>query len=253
MKKYKTIIIDDEVNGAKTLKALIGVCCPQLEIVALSHHPEDAIDLILALQPDVIFLDIEMPEMSGFELLEKIGHITFDVVFVTAYAQFALKAFKTNAISYLLKPVDSDELITAYEKFLVKADHEIEHRLTRLENLFYEMRATRGFLRLPVATSDGIIFLETEKIIRLEADSNYTHIYIDGGKKVTSSKTMKDYEEHLPAEEFFRIHHAHIVNIRYVERYIRGEGGYIVTTDNTTLEVSRRRKTDLLSILNNLK
>ncbi|MBX7052385.1 MAG: LytTR family DNA-binding domain-containing protein [Flavobacteriales bacterium] len=253
MKRYRTIIVDDEINGAKTLKALVEVCCPQLDVIALSHTPEEAISLIMNLQPDLVFLDIEMPEMSGFEMLEKLGRFSFDVIFVTAYAEFALKAFKTNAISYLLKPIDGDELTVAYDKFLVKSDHKLEQRLTRLENLFFEMRTSRGFHRLPVATSDGIIFLETARIVRMEADSNYTHIFLDGGKKITSSKTMKDYEDILPAEEFYRIHHGHIVNIRYVERYIRGEGGYVVTTDQTTLEVSRRKKADLLTLLNNLK
>lgn len=253
MKKYKAIIIDDEINGAKTLRALVEVCCPQLDVVVLSHQPEEAIQLINDVQPDLIFLDIEMPEMSGFELLERVDHISFDIIFVTAYAEFALKAFKTNAISYLLKPIDADELVAAYEKFLQKVDHDIVQRLNRLENLFFEMRTAKGIQRLPVSTSDGIIFLDIERIIRLEADSNYTHIYLNNGKKVTSSKTMKDYEEMLPANEFFRIHHAHIVSVRYVEKYIRGEGGYVVTTDNTTLEVSRRRKSDLLAMLNNWK
>ncbi|MFN0030807.1 MAG: LytR/AlgR family response regulator transcription factor [Flavobacteriales bacterium] len=245
----KALIVDDEIKGAKTLHVLLREYCPQIEVAGMSHSMEDAESAIGVLHPDVVFLDIEMPDGSGFQLLERFPNHTFQVIFTTAYDHFAIQAFKTNAVSYLLKPIDADELKAAVKKLTVN-DAQRDSRLSNIENALTELRAmSRPNQKLAVHSVDGISFIETEKIIRLEADSNYTHIFTTGGKKMTSAKTLKDYEEALPAGQFFRIHHAHIVNLLHVERYIKGEGGYIVTNDNTTLEVSRRRKAELLEVL----
>ncbi len=254
MTKIKAIIVDDEVNGAKMLRSLLQAYCPDVDIIALAHSAETAIDIIHANTPDLLFLDIEMPKTNGFQLLEKLGKINFEVIFVTAYEQFALQAFKTNALSYLLKPVDADELVLTMEKFRSKTSGETLNRIKKMEEMLQELKnASPGMQRLAVHTSEGITFLDSDKIIRLEADSNYTHIFLVGGKKITSAKTLKDYEEAMSQMNFFRIHNGHIVNLKFVDRYIKGEGGFVVTSDNTTLEVSRRRKADLLEAIAKLK
>jgi two-component system LytT family response regulator len=246
-KTIRAAIIDDEIKSAKTLRALLESYCPEVEIVYMAHHPEQAIEILnTEQQPDVVFLDIEMPEMNGFQLLERLGKVTFDVIFTTAYDQFALQAFKTNAISYLLKPVDAEELTAAVQKVKNHIKSDTLTRLSYVEEMLTELKKGNQSSRLAVHTSEGVIFLDTEKIIRMEADSNYTHIYVAGNRKITSAKTLKEYEDLLSTKPFFRIHHAHLVNLRHVEKYIKGEGGYVVTSDQTTLEVSRRRKSELL-------
>jgi len=249
MIEIKAIIVDDEINGAKSLQSLLHSYCSSIKVIAIAHSAEQAIEIIGQQTPDLLFLDIEMPVINGFQLLEKLGKISFDVIFTTAYDQFALQAFKTNATSYLLKPIDSDELILAVQKVIEKRNDSPLDRIQKMEKLLQDLKNQNTQARLPIHTSEGVTFLDSDKIIRLEADSNYTHIFLIGGKKITSAKTLKEYEEVLIAKNFFRIHHAHLVNLRYIEKYIKGEGGYVVTVDQTTLEVSRRKKPELMEAL----
>ncbi len=246
----KALIIDDEIKGAKSLQVLLGEYCKNIEVLGIAKSVEEAFKSIEALDPELIFLDIEMPDGNGFQLLEKFPQHKFQVIFTTAYEHFAIKAFKTNAVSYLLKPIDADDLIAAVSKLQEKNKESNHDRIANIEQSLSELRGQlKQSHRLAVQGVDGILFIETDKIVRLEADSNYTHIFLVGGKKITSAKTLKDYESSLANEHFFRIHHAHLINLDHVERYIKGEGGYVVTTDNVTLEVSRRRKMELLEAL----
>jgi two-component system LytT family response regulator len=254
MKEIRTLIVDDEVNGAKSLRSLLEVYCPDVKVIGLAHSAEQAKVIIQDHAPDLVFLDIEMPITNGFQLLAQLDNISFDVIFATAYEQFALQAFKTNALSYLLKPIDADDLQVAVEKYRQKNSDETLIRIKKLEEIVQNMTHQNSQLaRIAVPSSEGLSYLDSSKIIRLEADSNYTHIFLEGGKKITSSRTLKEYEETLTSMNFFRIHNAHIVNLKFVDRYIKGEGGYVVTNDNTTLEVSRRRKTELLEALAKMK
>jgi two-component system LytT family response regulator len=242
------IIVDDEVSGAKGLERLLSRYCPSVEVIALAHSIDDAEQKITTLKPDIVFLDIEMPFGSGFDLLRRIKEINFEVVFTTAYSQYAIKAFKHNAIDYLLKPVDPDELIVAVKKCEQKKDKgKID--LKRIEDLFTSLAQPNKIHKLPVNTQDGIIYLELAKVLRLEADGNYTIIHLAEGKQFTSSKTLKEYEEMLPSREFFRIHKTNLVNLNYIKQYIKGEGGEILLSDGTVLEVSRYKKSELLSLL----
>ncbi len=255
MKKISCIIIDDEKNSAKMLQSLLAHFCPHVEVLALIHKPADAVEWLTNHDdPQVVFLDIEMPGMNGFQLLDAIPRITSNVIFTTAYEQFAIRAFKTKAISYLLKPIDGIELQAAVEKAEKQIGTNVSARIERIEAALQEIKSQSHKLsKVSVSTADGVLLVETSKIVRLEADSNYTHIHMDGGKKLTCSKTLKEYDDALCGRGFFRIHHAHIVNLGFVERYIRGEGGYVVTTDQTTLEVSRRKKAELLEAIRLLK
>lgn len=249
-KPIRSIIVDDEVNGARTLQTLLKNYCPHVDVIAIAHDSDTATKLISDLKPDLVFLDIEMPEMNGFQLLEKFRTPTFDVIFVTAYGHFALQAFKTNAISYLLKPVDPEELIMAIEKYERQSGNNGIQNFLQLEKLLQDLNEQKNHpFRLPVFTSEGVTFLEIDKLVRLEADSNYTHIHTMNGKRITSAKTLKEYEEQLAGKFFFRIHNAHLVNLHHIEKYIKGDGGYVITSDGANLEVSRRRKQELLDAL----
>jgi two-component system LytT family response regulator len=244
----KAIIVDDEASGAKGLEKLLNKYCRDSKVLASAATIEEAEQKIKALKPDVVFLDIEMPFGSGFDLLNRIKNIDFEVIFTTAYSQYAIKAFKHNAIDYLLKPIDPDELVNAVNKCEMKKGKETVD-LKKIENLFATLKQTNKIFKLPVHTQEGIIYLETEKVVRVKADGNYSVIYLTGGQKFTSSRTLKEYEEMLPAHEFFRIHKTNLVNLHHVKQYNKGEGGNVLMSDGTLLEVSRYKKTKLLALL----
>jgi two-component system LytT family response regulator len=242
------VIVDDEDSGARGLQKLLNRYCPQVNVAGMAHSIDEAEQKISASNPDVVFLDIEMPFGSGFDLLSRMKNIHFEVIFTTAYSQYAIKAFKHNAIDYLLKPIDPDELMEAVKKCEEKKGRETLD-LKKIENLFSSLSQTNKVQKLPVHTPEGIIYLEADKVLRLEADGNYTKIYLEGGQKYISSRTLKDYEEMFHPKEFFRIHKTHLVNLRHVKQYIKGEGGEVLMSDGTLLEVSRYKKNELLALL----
>ena len=242
------IIVDDEASGQEALEILIRKYCPDVKLIALASSADEAEKKILELKPDLIFLDIEMPFANGFELLQRFRDITFDVIFTTAYDQYAIKAFKHNAIDYLLKPVDTDELIPAVKKCQ-------EKRLAgslafnRLDELMTSLNQIKTVKKLSVSTLDGIMFVDVDQVIRLAADSNYTNIFLASGKKIVASKTLKEFEEILMGHSFFRIHNTHLINLAFVEIYTKGEGGFVTMADSSVVEVSRNKKNDLLAAL----
>lgn len=243
----KTIIIDDEPAGIEALEALLARNCPNVEVLATANTVKKAEQLLLNMSPDLVFLDIEMPYATGFELLSRFKNINFEVIFTTAFSQYAVKAFKHNAIDYLLKPIDPDELVTAVVKCLDKKNKNLIGQSNVVEKL--SATGTGKSTRLAIPMHDEIIYLDSEDIVHLEGDSNYTHIYLVDGKKITASTTIKYYEELLKGMQFFRIHKAHIINLKYVKKYTKGIGGYITMIDNSTLEVSKHRKNQLMEEL----
>jgi two-component system, LytTR family, response regulator len=262
------LIVDDEVSGTKGLERLLNKYCPGVKVLGHAQSIDEAEQKIVALMPDVVFLDIEMPFGSGFDLLNRLAkkdpskkNMRFEVIFTTAYSQYAIKAFKHNAIDYLLKPIDPDELIEAIKRCEEKkgtpawpADRKaLDYK--KIESLISSFSQSGKVQKLPVHTLEGIIFIEASKVLRLEADGNYTNIYlVEGlpgasGKKYTSSRTLKEYEEMFPPREFFRIHKTNLVNLMHVTQYIKGEGGEVLMSDGTILEVSRYKKAELLALL----
>jgi two-component system LytT family response regulator len=234
------IIVDDEASGQEALQILIRKYCPD--------SADEAEKRILELKPDLIFLDIEMPFANGFELLQRFKEITFDVIFTTAYDQYAIKAFKHNAIDYLLKPVDPDELIMAVKKCEEKrASGTLA--FNRLDALMTTLNHVKAVKKLPVSTLDGIIFVDVDQVVRLAADSNYTNIFLTNAKKIVASKTLKEFEEILLTYSFFRVHNTHLINLAFVEVYTKGEGGFVTMIDGSIVEVSRNKKNELLAAL----
>lgn len=243
---FRGIIIDDEANSAELLRLLIAENCPAITVAATETSAEKGIALIDQLQPDVVFLDIEMPAMSGFQLLEKLKHTNFRVIFITAYDHYAIQAIKYNAFDYLLKPVLVEELISTVNKLADELRK--KQPAPGIEKLLEKLRASQTQGKLAVNSQNEVIYVEMNRIIRLEADSNYTSIVLSD-KKIVSSKTLKDYESLLNPSVFFRTHKAHLVNLDQVEKFVKSDGGYLVMKDNEQVPVSRDRRQLLLDLL----
>ncbi len=243
----KAIIIDDEINGAKFLEKLVTKNCQDIEVIGLETDPENGIELIKNNPPDVLFLDIEMPGMTGFEMLEQLKHLSFQVIFTTAYDNYALKAFKYNTVDYLLKPIAADDLIAAVNKLKTKVDT-VRDDLSILK-LLEKLNYNQTVKRIVINSQNETIYIEPQKIIRLEADNNYTNVILIDGRKILSTKTLKDYENTLSLDVFFRCHKTAIVNINHIDRFVKTEGGYVVMTDHVQVTVSREKRQELLAIL----
>ncbi|MFT3946943.1 MAG: LytTR family DNA-binding domain-containing protein [Agriterribacter sp.] len=236
----KTIIVDDEPKGRLALQEKIKAYCPTVEIVGQAGNGLEAITLIDNLKPKLLFLDIEMPQMNGFEMLRKLKEKNFFIIFTTAYDQYAIQAIKYSAFDYLLKPIDIEELKTAVNKIKATSENQFIAQLKLLqENLALPVKKLH---KLAIPSLESILFLEIHHIIHLEANSNYTNIYMADKTKIIASKTLKEFSELLPADIFFRTHHSHIINLNFIKRYIKGDGGQIELTDGSYIEVSRKNK-----------
>lgn len=245
----KAIIVEDEASGRNTLLKMLEDFSSRIYVAGTAESAQAGIKLILEHKPDLVFLDIEMPYLNGFEMLEQIPERQFDVIFTTAYDQYAIKAFRFSATDYLLKPYEMDELDDAIKKIEQKrfsGNRNPEEIDVLLRNI-RELKKNSNRLALP--TSDGLIFVEVKRIIRCESDTNYTRFFIEDAKPVIVSRTLREFEELLDTHDFIRVHHSHLVNINHIKRYIKGEGGVVIMSDNSEVEVSRRKKDIFLSRL----
>ncbi len=245
------LIVDDEMHLAETLMLFLRRFCPDVEVLKIFNEPEMALAHLRHSLPDVLFLDVQMPELNGLNLIEALGiPPQLNVIFTTAYDNYAVKAFKVNAVDYLLKPIDPLELIKAVEKVRQKLDNEksissIKHTPSPKESI-----RTVFLEKISAPTSDGLVFIRTAHLIRCEADSSYTHIYMDDGTKFHISKKLIEFEKSLSSDiRFYRVHKSHIINLTKVDRYIRGEGGELVMCDGKRVPVSREHKKQLLERL----
>jgi two-component system LytT family response regulator len=241
------IIIDDELNSRNALRQKLEAFCPGIKVIAESENGEQGIHAIEQFGPDVVFLDVEMPKMNGFVMLQKLKQRNFELIFTTAYDHYAIQAIRFSALDYLVKPVEIKELTMAVEKVREKRSQNIPDR--RIENLLYNMAGKESAARIAIPTLDGLLFVNISEIIYLEAESNYTFIYLVNEKKITVSRTLKDFEELLPSPLFIRIHHSYIINKKLVNRYIKGEGGQVVMSNGRLLDVSRRKKDEFMKAI----
>lgn len=243
----RAIIIDDEPKGRNILQQLLFTHFKEIEVMATAENADDGLKLIDQYKPDVIFLDVEMPGKSGFELLREAGKIDFKVVFVTAYNHYSLKAIKFSAFDYLLKPVDLDELNITIEK-LKNAIEPANERL--IENLLQTAsQPGNSFDKIAISSVGSIELIDNNDILYFEAKGSSSAVYLTGNKKIIASKTLKEFEELLADKFFFRIHHGYLVNIKHVAKYIKGEGGSILINNGPELEVSRRKKAAFMEML----
>jgi two-component system, LytTR family, response regulator len=239
-------IVDDEAKGRLALREKLTTYCSEVSIVGEAVDGPAAIQGILQLQPQLIFLDIEMPQMNGFEMLNALPEKNFHIIFTTAYDQYAIQAIRYAAFDYLLKPVDIEELQLAIAKLTQKQSIETKRQVEVLQQNIRQ--PIRQWTKLAIPTLDGVVFYDIQKIVHLEASSNYTNIFLDDQTKITASKTLKEFEEMLPMDLFFRTHHSHMINLSYVKRYIKGDGGQIELTTGKYVDLARRKKDDFFRI-----
>ena len=240
-KKLKTLIVDDEQDAVNFINSIIGEYCPSLEVVAKANNIVQGISAINEKKPDLVFLDVEMPNGNGFDLLAQFPEKDFDVVFITAFNHYAIKAIKFSAVDYILKPINIHEFIEAVNRVVKKRSERPSQGNENLKILMENLR-TSPPSRMAIPTADGMEYLNPREIIRIEADRSYSWFFLTGGRKILVSKHLKEFQELLSDRHFFRSHNSHLINLKYVKKYIRKEGGYIEMTDNTMIPVSRNRK-----------
>lgn len=247
----RAIIVDDELGARESLSKMIEKNCKQIEIVAKADSMKTAYEAITEHQPDLVFLDIEMPKGNAFDLLEKFKEINFNIIFTTAYDHYAIKAIKFSAVDYILKPIDPEELVNAVKRLESKLGQK-ETLNNQFKTLLSNVRPENKLKKVGIPDGDGLIFINLSDIIRCDSDGNYTFFILTNGKKIIASRTLGEYEQMFSDDNFFRVHRSHLINLEHVKKYIKGEGGYVVLSDNSQVEVSRRNKNDFLEKLSHL-
>lgn len=218
---------------------------PEVAVCALCASADAGIKAIKELQPDIVFLDIEMPVKNGFEVLKAFEDPQFDVIFTTAYDKFALKAFKFAAFDYLLKPIDVDDLREALDRYHKKKKTTIRDQIRTLMEQFNPTPATG---RIALNTAEGMLMVKPDMIVRCQSLSNYTKVFLKDGKQHVVTKTLKEVEEALAGLEFYRIHNSHLINLNHISRYVRTDGGFLVMSDGEELAISRNRKDGFMEL-----
>ncbi len=247
----KAIIVEDELRSRETLSGMLKLYCKNVNVIAEADGVRAGLNVIKENKPDVLFLDIQMPDGSGFKLLESLDNIDFDIIFTTAYDQFAIKAIKFSAIDYLLKPIFPDDLVAAVKK----AEEKQEARNTKksVEVLLENIRRPESETpKIVLSTSERINVVKVKDIVRCESDNYYTFFYFTDGKRLLVSKTLKENEELLSDYNFIRPHKSHLINVLYIKSYNKQDGGSILMTDGSQVPVSRRKKEKIIEIINNL-
>ncbi len=242
----RTIIIDDEIHSRQVLEKLLRDYCPEVKIEGTADSMESGTRLIRESKPDLVFLDIEMPDGSGFDLLGSLGTVDFEVIFVTGYEKYAIKAFKTAALDYLLKPVDINDLEKAVKK---AAEKRKVQQSNRNFDVFVQNWRAGGHEQIALACSEGLIFVRIQDILYCKGDGAYTYFHLKSGERITVSKNLGEFEELLGDHGFFRVHKSSLINLNEMKKYVRGEGGYVVMSNGDSVDVSKRRKDDFLAQL----
>ena len=242
----RTVLIDDEKDSISILRRLLDAYCPEIAILGTADGVDTGVELIRSTLPDLVFLDIEMTRGNAFDLLNLLKPVNFQVIFVTAFDDYAIKAFKYSAVDYLLKPIDIEDLRGAVSKATQFINGISIH--TQMNVLLDNIGSFRqGQQKMAIPTLTGLLFVALAEIIRLEAKGAYTLIYLHKGEPVMATRNIKEYEELLPATIFFRIHNSHIINIQRIQKYLKGRGGCVIMEDGSSIEVASRRKEEFLA------
>ena len=248
--EIKCIIIDDEQDACTILKGLLNGYVPNVKVVDVAHNIDSAIEKINRHKPDLVFLDIEMPNGNGFTLFEKLWKIDFDIIFATAFDQYAIQAIKYSALDYLLKPYDLRDLKAAVAKLQEKKQKEFNQK--RIEILLENIGGNDSIKKIALPTHDGFIYINIKNIVHIQADGNYSVLYTFNAKKHLISKPLGEIEDLLQGIGFFRIHRSSIINLNFVNKYIKSEGHQVLMDDGSMLDVSHRRKDNFLEMMSNL-
>lgn len=240
------IIIDDEQHAIQSLAGLLALYCPSVRVAGFADNVEAGMALIREEKPGLVFLDVHIGETTGFELLEQLKKADFQLIFTTGHSEYAIKAFRYNAIDYLLKPVDPSQLQEAVEKAGHQGAPPIDGH--QLENLIQSL-ATKKLEKITIASAEGLHFVEIPAIIRIEGEGNYATFYLQGGERVVASRNLKAYEELLPEGQFIKAHQSHIVNLRCVKKLLQQDGGTLQMADGSVVPLARRRKEAVVEAL----
>lgn len=242
----KAVIVDDELASRAALANFIAKYCPDVVVSGFGESVKTGLEAIRQHQPDIVFLDVEMPYGNAFDLLEQAGEINFETVFVTAFSHYALKALNFSAAYYILKPIDIDELIGAVQK--IRLEREKHHYSFHTKILMENLQAVNKQLQKIVLPSlEGFEVIQVKDIVRCQANDNFTDFYMANGSKILICRTLKFYEDILTDFDFLRVHKSHLINLQLVKKYIRGKGGQVVMADNSVVDVSPQKKQDLLT------
>jgi two-component system, LytTR family, response regulator len=239
-----SVIVDDELYCCEVLTTLLEKYCNDVNVAAVCNSGVEALQTIRELKPDLVFLDVEMPKMNGFEMLEQLTDINFDLIFTTGYDQYALQAFRFSAVDYLLKPIDREDLQKAVKKVIQRTQKPLAEQFEILLQKIHQPNAVLNKIAMP--TLEGFQMVAVDSIISCESDRNYTWLLLKNKHKLVVSRTLKEIEEVLENHFFARVHHSHLVNLNEINKYVKGEGGYLVMSDGSTVNVSRNRKEELL-------
>jgi two-component system LytT family response regulator len=241
----RAILVDDEEHCLYTLNMLLSEYCPKVEVISSCASVVQALGQIDKLKPDLVFLDIEMPFMNGFEMLEKIKPISFSIIFTTSYHQYAIRAIQYSALDYLLKPIDPKGLLTAIQRV---EQQKMKPTAEQFQVLMDQLsQKEKRFSKIAIPTTEGFELIPADQVVHCKADDNFTIVYLKNKSMKIACRSLKDMEEQLnDFENFIRVHNSHMVNMNEVSKYVRGEGGYLVMTDGSTINVSRARKEALL-------
>jgi len=235
------IIVEDEEKGMYNLKNLLAQHCSDVKIIGEARSVQEGVQLMAdgKLKPDLAFLDINLTDGQVFQMLNQISPIDFEIIFVTAFEEYAIKACEYSSIGYIVKPIDPDMLRESVDRVYHKRSSHINNRL-EIFNTYYNN--PNAFRKMSISALDGIYFINIADILRFEADDNYTHIFLTTGERITASKTIKSYEELLAPFNFYRVHKRHVINLNYMQKFVKGDGGYLIMDDGMKIEVSRRRR-----------
>ncbi len=246
MKIIEAIIIDDEKHARESLNALVDLYCPNVKIIGDAANIIEGQRLIENLEPDLVFLDIAIGEDSGFDLIDILKPINFQLIFTTAHSEFAIQAFRVNALDYLLKPIEPDQLKAAIKK--VKRTANSNQLQSQLNHLTRSL-SSQSYSQIAISSLEGIIFVEIEKIVHVNGSGNYTTFHLEGGEKIVASKNLGHYESILTDDNFFRCHQSYMVNLRFIKKILTKDGNMIELKDGAQIPLAGKRKETLMSIL----
>lgn len=245
----KAVILDDEIHCSKGLLIQLGQICPQVEVIETFNSPLKAIPFLQENAIDILFLDVEMPMLNGFDLLKQIGTPKFDVIFTTAYDQFAIKAFKISAFDYLLKPIEDDDLRDSIEKW--EKEKNKQNNELKFQNLMAQLEP-KNSKKLVLPTSEGMELINIEDIVCIDSESNYSRLYFQNNTFLLVSRTLKEFEEILEDKGFMRVHHSHLINLNSIQKYIKADGGYVLLSNGRKVSISRARKEQILEYISKI-
>ncbi|MEP7258831.1 MAG: LytTR family DNA-binding domain-containing protein [Flavitalea sp.] len=247
MEPLKAILVDDELSSLHNLRQKLAEFCPDVNIIAATQKPEDAIMLIRQKRPDVVFLDIEMPRMNGFRMLDELEDVDFEIIFTTAYNHYAVDAIRISAFDYLMKPIAIKELQRAVERLSNSRQAQTRDKLDVLRQSLLAAKSQEEKIAVP--THEGLDFIPIKSILHIESSSNYSKIFFMEGKPLLVTRLLKEFEDLLLPYHFFRVHNSHLINLKYIKKYIRGEGGQVIMQNGDVVDVSRRKKDEFLKLM----